>query len=91
MWTIHISLLLENKKNTSNRTFTVFIKIKNQIKWVNLVEIPLITGVKIAVEHRIFPTDLIKSPISYVDKFSKMPHSKKKKKDKKILKTVQFI
>ena len=35
-------------------------------------------GVKIAVGHWIFLTDLIKSLISYVDKFSEMPDSKKK-------------
>ena len=37
------------------------------------------------VGHRIFLTDLIKLHISYVDKFSKMSDSKKKK-DKKSLK-----
>ena len=44
---------------------------------------------KIAVSHQIFPTDLIKLLISYVDKFSKMSDSKQKKslkKDKKGLK-----
>ena len=47
------------------------------------------SGVKIAVGHQIFPTDLIKLLISYVDKFSKMSDSKQKKplkKDKKGLK-----
>ena len=33
---------------------------------------------KIAVGHPIFLTELIKSPISYADKFSKMSDSKKK-------------
>ena len=42
-------------------------------------------GVKTAVRHQIFPTDLIKLPISYVDKLSKMSNSKKKKKIKKSL------
>ena len=42
---------------------------------------------KIAIGHWIFLTDLIKL-LSYVDKFSKM--SKSKKKDKKILKTVEL-
>ena len=40
------------------------------------------TGVKIAVIHQIFPTKLIKSMISDVDKFSKMSDSKKKKEKK---------
>ena len=39
-----------------------------------------VIGVKIAVGHQIFPTDLIKLLISYVDKFSKMSDSKQKKK-----------
>ena len=38
----------------------------------------MIEGVKIAVRHQIFPTELIKLPISYVNKFSKMSDSKKK-------------
>ena len=42
-----------------------------------------ISWVKIAVGHRIFPTEFIKSPISYVDKFCKMSDSKKKKKKEK--------
>ena len=48
---------------------------------------------KIAGRHSIFPTDLIKSPISYVDKFSKMTNSKKKKKKdkRKMLKIVEFM
>ena len=37
-----------------------------------------LSGVKIAVGHRIFPTDLLKSLISCVDKLSKMFDSKKK-------------
>ena len=41
-------------------------------------------GVKIAVGHQIFLTELIKSFVSYVDKFSKMSDSKKK--EDKILK-----
>ena len=47
------------------------------------------TEMKIAVRKWIFPTDLIKLLVSYVDKFSKMSNSKKK--DKKILKIVEFI
>ena len=39
----------------------------------------IMPGVKIAVGHRIFPTELIKLLISYFDKFSKMSNSKKKK------------
>ena len=35
-------------------------------------------GVKIAIRHQIFPTELIKSMISCVDKFPKMSGSKKK-------------
>ena len=36
-------------------------------------------GVKIAVGHQIFLTELIKSFVNYVDKFSKMSDSKKRK------------
>ena len=39
------------------------------------------TGVKIVVRHQIVLTELMKSPISYVDKFSKMSDSKKKKNE----------
>ena len=45
---------------------------------------------KIVVRYLIFPTELIKSPISYVDKFSKLSDSKKKKEDE-ILKIVEFF
>ena len=44
------------------------------------------SGVKLAIRHQIFLTELIKLSISYVDKVSKMPDSKKKKKKKEILK-----
>ena len=40
------------------------------------------SGVKLAIRHQIFLTELIKLSISYVDKVSKMPDSKKKKKKK---------
>ena len=43
------------------------------------------SGVKLAIRHQIFLTELIKLLISYIDKVSKMPDSKKKKK-KEILK-----
>ena len=42
------------------------------------------SGVKLAIRHRIFLTELIKLSISYVDKISKMPDSKKKKEILKI-------
>ena len=42
-----------------------------------------LTGVKIAVGYRILPTELIKSPVSYIDKFSEMSDSKKKIKSLK--------
>ena len=45
-----------------------------------------ISWVKIVVRYQIFPTELVKSPISYVDKFSKLSDSKKKKKKMKSLK-----
>ena len=48
-----------------------------------------LSGVKITVGHLIFPIELIKLLISYVDKFCKMSDSKKKKD--KILKIVEFI
>ena len=38
----------------------------------------ILSRVKIAVGYRIFPTELIKLPISYIDKFSKKSDSKKK-------------
>ena len=44
-----------------------FLMANNQLK----------SGAKIAVGHQIFPTELIKSLVSYVDKFSKMYDSKK--------------
>ena len=47
------------------------------------------SGVKLAIRHRIFLTELIKLSISYVDKISKMPDSKKKKKKKKKKKTIK--
>ena len=46
---------------------------------------------KIVVRYRIFPTELVKSPISYVDKFSKLSDSKKKKEEDEILKIVEFF
>ena len=42
----------------------------------------LTAGVKIAVGHWVFPTELIKSLISCVDKFSKISDSKRKIKKK---------
>ena len=39
------------------------------------------SGVKLAIRHQIFLTELIKLSISYVDKVSKMPDSKKKKRN----------
>ena len=42
-------------------------------------------GLKIAAGHWIFPSELIKSLISYVDKFSRMSESKTKKN------TIKFI
>ena len=41
------------------------------------------SGVKLAIRHQIFLTELIKLSISYVDKVSKMPDRKKKKISKK--------
>ena len=48
------------------------------------------SGVKLAIRHRIFLTELIKLSISYVDKISKMPDSKKKKKKKKEILKIEF-
>ena len=42
-----------------------------------------VKGAKIAAKDRIRLTELIKSLIIYVDKFSKMSHSKKKTKSLK--------
>ena len=47
------------------------------------IDIYRLTEVKIVVGYRIFPTELIKSLVSYIDKFSEISDSKNKKKSLK--------
>ena len=77
----------------ANHDNTIFFPIYGQFAAIWKLDSGCIvckTGVKVAVGHRKFLTELMKQPISYVDKFSKMSDSKKNKIDK-ILKIVESI
>ena len=70
-----LSYKIKNKKKLTFQQWKPVSKYQSVIFKPKLAK----SGVKIATGHWIFSTELIKLPMSYVGKFSKMSDSKKKR------------